>query len=173
MAIYALGDVEPQIHETAFVHPQATVIGDVHIGAGSSIWPQAVLRGDGKSGIRIGENTSIQDGSVIHMTDEHPTIVGDRCVIGHLVHLEGCTVENDVLVGNGAVVLHRARLRSWSLVGSNAVVTNDTEVPSRAMALGIPAKILPDRVTDEAITHGSGTYTERAQIYRRDLRRLD
>ena len=173
MAIYALGDVEPQIHETAFVHPQATVIGDVRIGAGSSIWPQAVLRGDGASGIRIGENTSIQDGSVIHMTDEHPTIVGDRCVIGHLVHLEGCTVEDDVLVGNGAVVLHRALLRSWSLVGSNAVVTNDTELPSRAMALGIPAKILPDRVTDEAITHGSDTYTERAQIYRRDLRRLD
>lgn len=173
VAIYALGDVEPQIDSTAFVHPQATVIGNVTIGAGSSIWPSAVLRGDGKSRIEIGEDTSIQDGSVIHVTDEHPTIVGSRCVVGHLVHLEGCTVEDDVLVGNGAVVLHRVVLRSWSLVGSNAVVTNDTEVPSRAMALGIPAKIVPDRVVDEAITHGAMTYKARAQVYKRDLRRLD
>ncbi|MFT7599092.1 MAG: carbonic anhydrase/acetyltransferase-like protein (isoleucine patch superfamily) [Acidimicrobiales bacterium] len=173
MAIYALGDVEPKIHETAFVHPQATVIGNVEIGAGSSIWPQAVLRGDGLSYIRVGVESSIQDGSVIHVTDQHPTIVGDRCVIGHLVHLEGCTVEDDVLVGNGAVVLHRVVLHSWSLVGSNAVVTNDTIVPSRAMALGIPAKILPDRVADEAITYGANTYKERAQRYRQELRRLD
>lgn len=173
VAIYALGDLAPTIDDTAFIHPQATVIGNVTIGAGSSVWPSAVLRGDGKSNIEIGEDTSIQDGSVIHVTDEHPTIVGDRCVIGHLVHLEGCIVEDDVLVGNGAVVLHRALLRSWSLVGSNAVVTNDTELPSRAMALGIPAKILPDRVVDEAITHGAMTYKARAQHYRKELRRLD
>ena len=173
MALYALGDVEPRIHETAFIHPQATVIGDVHVGAGSSVWPSAVLRGDGEGCIRVGEGTSIQDGSVLHTTDDHQTIVGDRCVIGHMVHLEGCVVEDDVLVGNGAVVLHRAVLRSWSLVGSNAVVTNDTEVPSRAMALGVPAKILLDRVEREAITYGADKYLERAQIYRQQLRRLD
>lgn len=154
------------------MHPQATVIGDVRIGAGSSIWPQAVLRGDGESGIRIGENTSIQDGSVIHMTDEHPTIVGDRCVIGHLVHLEGCTVEDFALVGNGAVVLHRAVISTGSLVGSNAVVPNNMVVPSGAMALGIPAKIREDKVTPDMIQHGVDSYSARAQRYRQDLRRL-
>lgn len=172
MAIYALGDRIPVIHPTAFVHPQATVIGDVHLGEGSSVWPSAVLRGDGKGCIRIGDFTSIQDGSVLHTTDNHPTVVGSRCVVGHLVHLEGCVVEDDVLVGNGAVVLHRAVLRSWSLVGSNAVVTNDTEVPSHGMALGIPAKILTDRVNPETITDAVAKYTERAQRYRRELRQI-
>ncbi len=168
-----LGDRCPSIHPTAFVHPDATVIGDVVIGEGSSVWPQAVLRGDGLGCIRVGAFTSIQDGSVLHTTDEHPTVVGDRCVVGHIVHLEGCTVEDDVLVGNGSVVLHRAVLRSWSLVGSNAVVTNDTEVPSRAMALGIPAKIVLDRVDPASITSAAEKYTERAQLYRAELRRID
>ncbi len=173
MAIYALGNREPTIDSTAFVHPQATVIGEVTIGAGSSIWPQAVLRGDGRGCIRIGDGTSIQDGTVVHTTDEHPTIVGSRCVIGHLVHLEGCVVEDDVLVGNGSVVLHRALLRTGCLVGSNAVVTNDTEVPSRAMALGIPAKILLDRVDPAMIADAAQKYLERSVSYRTDLRRLD
>lgn len=173
MAIYALGEFVPTIDPTAFVHPDATVIGKVTIGAGSSIWPQAVLRGDGLGSITVGAGTSIQDGSVLHTTDNHPTVVGDRCVIGHIVHLEGCVVEDDVLVGNGSVVLHRAVLHSWSLVGSNAVVTNDTEVPSMAMALGIPAKIYPDKVNKDAITDAAGKYLKRGQTYRQQLRRLD
>jgi carbonic anhydrase/acetyltransferase-like protein (isoleucine patch superfamily) len=172
MAVYALGGAEPRIHPTAFVHPQATVIGDVEIGAESSVWPSAVLRGD-EGLIRIGRRSSIQDCSVIHTTDEHPTIVGDECVIGHIVHLEGCTVEDRALVGNGAVVLHRAVIRTGALVGSNAVVPNDMEVPTGAMALGVPAKILPDKVTMDMILPGVEAYIERARMYRSQLRRLD
>ena len=121
MPIYALGDHEPTIDSTAYVHPDAVVIGNVFIGAESSIWPCAVLRGDDGT-IRIGDRTSIQDGSVIHCTAELDTVVGNECVIGHMVHLEGCTVEDRSLVGNGAVVLHRAVVSTGSLVGSNAVV---------------------------------------------------
>ncbi len=172
MAVYALGGAEPKIHPTAFVHPQATVIGNVEIGAESSVWPSAVLRGD-EGFIRIGDRSSVQDCSVLHTTPEHPTIVGDECVIGHIVHLEGCTIEDRALVGNGAVVLHRAIIRTGSLVGSNAVVPNDMEVPTGAMALGVPAKIREGKVTIDMITDGVEAYVERARLYRSQLRRLD
>ena len=121
MAIYALGDRVPTIDPTAFVHPDAVLIGSVTIGAESSIWPAAVLRGD-HGDITIGARTSIQDGTVIHTTPECPTKVGDDCVIGHLVHLEGCTIENFALVGSGSTVLHNAVVRSGSLVGAGALV---------------------------------------------------
>ena len=171
MAIYALGSSEPKIHPEAFVHPDAVVIGNVEIGAGSSIWPHAVLRGD-YGRIVIGNDSSIQDGTVIHATDELPTIVGDRCVIGHIVHLEGCIIEDDALVGSGSVVLHRCKVRSHSLVGANAVVTNDTEVPSHAMALGIPAKIFMDKVKVGEFLDSVNLYVENAKRYKADLRRI-
>lgn len=172
MPIYALGDAVPRIHPDAFVHPDATIIGRVWIGAQSSVWPQAVLRGDNGE-IRIGERTSIQDGSVLHATPDHFTIIGDDCVIGHLVHLEGCTIESGSLVGNAAVVLHRAVVRTCALVGSNAVVPNDMEVPSRAMALGVPAKIRPDCVVPEMIAMGAKSYVDNGARYKRDLRLVD
>jgi carbonic anhydrase/acetyltransferase-like protein (isoleucine patch superfamily) len=173
MAIYALGDAEPDIHADAFVHPDATVIGNVTIGAGSSIWPQAVLRGD-YGWIRIGERTSIQDGSVIHCTEHHPTIVGNDCVIGHLVHLEGCTVEDGALVGTNSVVLHRAVIGAGALVGASALVPNAMVVPAKAMALGVPAKLKLDAVDpDVMIAMSARNYVDNAVIYRDQLRRLD
>ena len=135
MPIYAIGDQVPRIDPSAYVHPDAVVMGDVVVGAESSIWPGAVLRGD-DGGIVVGERTSIQDNTVVHTTAEHPTRVGSDCVIGHIVHLEGCVIEDGSLVGSGSVVLHRAVVRSGALVGANAVVPNDMEVPSGAMALG-------------------------------------
>ncbi len=172
MAIYALGDQVPDIHPDAFVHPDATIIGSVTIGAESSIWPQAVLRGD-TGVIVIGARTSIQDGSVLHTTPFHPTTVGDDCVVGHIVHLESCTIESGSLVGNGSIVLHRAIVRSGSLVGSNAVVTNDMEVPTGAMALGIPAKLRLDCVTPEMISLAAASYVDNSRRYMKELRRLD
>ena len=173
MAIFALGDLVPQIDPTAFVHPDATVIGNVTIGPESTIWPQAVLRGDYGS-ITIGARTSIQDGSVIHTTERHPTVIGDDCVIGHLVHVECCTIEDRALVGSGSIVLHRAIIRSEALVGANAVVPNDMEVPSRAMALGVPAKIRLDAVEPELMIQlGARQYVENGARYRTGLRRLD
>jgi carbonic anhydrase/acetyltransferase-like protein (isoleucine patch superfamily) len=172
MPIYALGDIEPRIHPGAYVHPDAVVIGDVEIGEQASIWPQAVLRGDDGQ-IFVGARTSIQDGCVLHTTREFPTTVGADCVIGHLVHLEGCTIEDGALVGNGSVVLHRAVVRSGALVGSGAVVPNGMEVPSGAMALGIPAKIRPDSVDPRGISMARDSYVARISRYRDELRRLD
>jgi carbonic anhydrase/acetyltransferase-like protein (isoleucine patch superfamily) len=171
--IYALGDREPEIDPTAYVHPDAVVIGDVRLGPESSVWPGAVLRGDGAP-ITVGARTSIQDGSVLHVTPFHATSVGAECVIGHLVHLEGCTIEDGSLVGSGAVVLHDAVVRKEALVAAGAVVSGGVEVPSRAMALGIPAKIRPDAVDPERMIRlGMLSYIERSAHYRAHLRRLD
>ena len=173
MPIYALGDVAPEIDPSAFVHPDAVVIGAVRIGAESSVWPSAVIRGDEPEGIiTIGARTSIQDGTVVHTTSESPTTVGDDCVIGHLVHLEGCVIESGCLVGSGSIVLHRVVLRSGSMVAANAVVLNDTEVPSGALALGVPAKIREGAAQAEAIVEGALAYVGRARRYRAELRRV-
>jgi carbonic anhydrase/acetyltransferase-like protein (isoleucine patch superfamily) len=174
MAVYALGDLVPNIDPTAFVHPDATVIGNVTIGPDSTIWPQAVLRGDYGS-ITVGARTSIQDGSVIHATHADPTVIGDDCVIGHLVHMECCTIESGALVGSGSIVLHRVIVRSEAVVGANAVVPNDMEVPSRAMALGVPAKLRLDAVKDPdgAIGRGARNYVRNGERYRNELRRID
>src|SRR5262245_42286891 len=171
--IYALGELVPSIDPTAYVHPDAVLIGDVRLGPEASVWPGAVLRGD-SSAVTVGARTSVQDGSVLHVTPMHPTTVGEECVIGHLVHLEGCTIEDGALVGSGSIVLHDAVVGSGALVGAGAVVSGGTEVPPGAMALGIPARIRPDAVDAETmIRMPMLSYVERAGHYRRHLRRLD
>ena len=172
MTIYALGDAVPDIHPDAWVHPDATVIGHVTIGPESTIWPHAVLRGD-YGWIRVGARTSIQDGTVIHCTAELPTIIGDDCVIGHLAHLECCTVEDRALVGTNSVVLHRATVRTHALVGASALVPNGMEVPSRAMALGVPARLRVDVVTDDMIEPNAANYVRNGRRYAAQLRRVD
>jgi carbonic anhydrase/acetyltransferase-like protein (isoleucine patch superfamily) len=172
MPIYALGSQEPTIAADAFVHPDAVLIGSVTIGAQSSVWPCAVLRGD-EGEIRIGASTSVQDGCVLHTTPEVPTVVGDRCVIGHIVHLEACHIHDDVLVGNGSIVLHRVQVESWSIVAANSVVLNDTLVPSGSIAVGSPAVVKEGRARPELITEGVAAYVARAERFRRELRRVD
>ena len=172
MPVYALGDQIPSIHRDAYVHPDAVVIGNVSIGANSSVWPGAVLRGD-DGAIIIGERTSVQDNCVVHTTVDQATVVLDDCVIGHLVHLEACTIGPWSLIGNGSIVLHRAVVNSWAIVAANAVVLNDTIVPSGALAVGTPAVIKEGRARREDIEHGVATYVERANRFRSMLRRID
>ena len=148
MAIYALGDRVPDIHPDAFVHPDATVIGSVAIGADSSIWPRAVLRGD-YGQITIGQRTSIQDGSVIHTTQLQPTVIGDDCVIGHLVHMECCTIEDGCLVGMGAVILNGAHVGAGSLIAAGAVVAQGAVIPPGSLVAGVPGKVRRELSADE------------------------
>jgi carbonic anhydrase/acetyltransferase-like protein (isoleucine patch superfamily) len=115
----------------------------------------------------------VQDNCVIHTTAEQSTVVGDNCVIGHMVHLEACTIEPWCLIGNGSMVLHRVIVRSWAIVAANAVVLNDMEIPSGALAVGTPAVIKEGRVRREQIEHGVATYVERAAKFRTLLRRID
>lgn len=172
MPIYALGDSEPTIDPTAFVHPDAVLIGDVRIGPEASIWPGAVLRGDGGGYIDIGAQTSIQDNSVLHTVPGSPTTVGNRCLIGHIVHLEGCTINDGAMVGNAAMVLHRSVIGTGAIVAANSVVLYDVEVPPGALAVGSPALIKEGRANAAMIEIGVASYLERARSYPTDLRRI-
>jgi len=172
MALYSLGASTPNIDADAYVHPDAVLIGAVTLGAGSSVWPGAVIRAD-DAPIVIGARTSIQDGSVVHTTVPFPTMIGDDVVVGHMVHLEGCTIEDLTLIGSGSVVLHEAVVHTGSIVGANAVVTNRMVVPSGSMALGVPAKVRPADVSVELIRLNADNYVQRARRYRAELRRVD
>lgn len=172
MAIYALGDLVPDISPEAFVHPEAVIIGAVTIGPRASIWPTAVLRAD-HGRILIGQETSIQDGTVIHVSTGLDTIIGSRCVVGHNAHIEGATIEDDALVGSGSVVLHRVRVCSHAVVGAGAVVREGTVVPSFALAVGVPAVIKTDAVTEGSFQSNVEMYLHNVDWYRRDLRRID
>jgi carbonic anhydrase/acetyltransferase-like protein (isoleucine patch superfamily) len=172
--VYALGDLAPDIHPGAYVHPDAVLIGAVVLGAEASVWPGAVLRADfGR--ILVGRRTSIQDGTVLHTTVEWPTVVGADCVVGHNVHMEGCTIEDRCLVGSGSVVLNRAVVRRGSVVGANALVTEDAEVPESSLALGVPARIRPVDAGEQEkwIDFAVREYRDNAVRYRSELRRIE
>lgn len=130
----------PIIAADAYVDRAATVIGEVTLGARSSIWPNATVRGDVHF-IRIGSESNIQDGAVLHgMKNAHPTIIGDRCTIGHNATVHGCTLEDDVLVGMGAVILNGAHIGAGSIVAAGALVLEGVQVPPGTLVAGVPAK---------------------------------
>ena len=172
MAVYALGDRVPDVDPSAYVHPLAVVIGSVVLGPEASVWPNAVLRADDNE-IRIGARTSVQDNAVLHCTSHLPTLVGEDVTLGHLCHLEGCTIEDRALVGVGAVVLHEAVVGRGSIVGANAVVRNGQVVPPLSMALGVPATIREGVVPEDANMFNANTYVQRGREFRDTLRRLD
>lgn len=171
MAICALDDHEPSIDPSAYVHPDATVIGRVTIGTESTVWPGAVLRGD-FGDVVVGARTSVQDGTVVHTTESCPTVIGGECVIGHNAHLEGCTVEARCLIGSGSIVLNRV---TGSVVGAQALVSEDTVVPPGTMALGVPARARPVDPELQAswIDFAVQEYVDNGRAYARGLRRLD
>lgn len=162
----------PRIDPHAFVHPDATVIGNVFIGSESTVWAGAVLRGDFGE-IAVGQRTSVQDGSVLHAGPGFPTILGDGCVVGHIVHLEGCRLEDECLVGSGAIVLHHAVVGAGATVGAGAVVRAGTRIPPRALAVGVPARIKADASRVDAIRLACAEYVGNGRRYRAELRRMD
>lgn len=131
-----------------------------------------MLRGDDGE-IVIGEETSVQDGSILHTTPMWPTVLGDRVTIGHNAHLEACTIEDRALVGSGSIVLHRAVVGREAIVGAGAFVGNNKRVPPLAMALGVPAVIREDAVEPGHFDHGVDSYVNRVARYVGELRRLD
>lgn len=142
--------VEPKIAATAFIEESAHIIGDVHIGEHSSIWFGCVLRGDVYH-IRIGDNTNIQDGTVIHVTSgTHATIIGDSVTVGHRAVLHGCTVQNRSLIGIGSIILDDVVIGEESFIAAGSLVTPGTRIPPRSLVLGAPARVRR-QVTDEEI----------------------
>lgn len=160
--IEAVGDLVPKIHPTAWVHPRATVMGDVEIGPRSSVWPGAVLRGD-FGAIRVGAMTSIQDNAVLHAGPRAPTVVGDECVIAHQAFIETAVVEDVCMVAVGAKVLPGAVLRRGAVAAAGAVLVGGLEVPGGKRAVGVPARLAPNPMPDEDyIREGARNYAELA-----------
>jgi carbonic anhydrase/acetyltransferase-like protein (isoleucine patch superfamily) len=139
MAIQA-GEVLINIHPTAFIAPGAVVVGDVTLGARSSVWYQAVVRGD-VAPIQIGEATNVQDGSVIHVDAGVPATIGARVGIGHRVILHGCTIEDECLIGMGSVVLNGVSVGTGSVVAAGAVLPEGLRVPPGSLVVGVPGRV--------------------------------
>ncbi len=136
--------VSPQIPEDCFIAPNATIVGDVIMGSECSIWFNAVVRGD-VNRIRMGNKVNIQDGACIHCTyQKTETVIGNNVSIGHHAIVHGCTVEDNVLIGMGAIVMDRAKIGKNSIIAAGAVVLEDTEVPAGSIFAGIPAKKVKD-----------------------------
>jgi carbonic anhydrase/acetyltransferase-like protein (isoleucine patch superfamily) len=171
MPIYALGEWEPDIDETAFVHPDAVVIGRVRIGPEASVWPCAVLRGDHGT-IEVGARTSVQDGTVVHTTAEWFTVIGADCVVGHNAHLEGCVIEDRCLIGSGSVMLNRVSVGAGAIVAASALVPEGFQVPPGALVAGVPATIKKTAVSTEWTTSAVKHYIDSARLYKTTLRRL-
>jgi gamma-carbonic anhydrase len=159
---------QPQIHPSVFVAESAQVIGDVHIGAESSVWFNTVVRGDIHF-IRIGERTNIQDNCVLHVRkDSHPVILEDEITVGHSVTLHGCYVERGALIGIGAIVLDDARIGARSIVAAGSLVAPGTVVPPESLVMGMPARVKRFLTADEvaSLTAYWQNYVEYAQWYR-------
>lgn len=171
MPIYELDGRVPIVDPTAFIHPDAVLIGDVRIGKRVSVWPTAVLRGD-SSFISIGDETSIQDGTIIHCQTNNPTIIGNRCVIGHNTHLEGCVVEDKCLIGSGSTVLEKVLIKTGSLVAAQSLVPPGKLVPANSLALGVPVKIRENAVADNVFEEGVEHYLELCEIYKKTLKKI-
>ena len=173
MAIYALGERCPQIHPSAFVHESAVVIGDVRIGARASIWPGAVLRGDNEP-IIIGEESNVQDGSILHTDIGVPLTIGARVSVGHQCMLHGCTVEDGALIGIQAVLLNHSVIGKGSLVGAASLVTERKSFEAGSLIIGSPAKAVralrPEEI--EGLLKNAQSYVAHALEYQSHQRRL-
>lgn len=138
----------PSVHPSAFLHPRAVVEGAVTVGAKSSIWPCAVLRGDIEP-IEVGEGTNIQDGAVIHVADGLPARIGDRVTVGHLAMIHACEVGDECLVGMHAILLDGCKVGARSIIGAGALVTKGMVIPRGSLVLGSPAKVVRSLSAEE------------------------
>jgi carbonic anhydrase/acetyltransferase-like protein (isoleucine patch superfamily) len=137
----AFRGTSPRIHPTAFIDTSAQVIGDVEIGEESSVWMCAVIRGDVHS-IRIGRRTNIQDGAIVHaMTGTHPTSIGANVTVGHAALIHGCTIEDQCLIGLGAILLNGAHVGAGSIVAAGTLLVEGQRVPARSLVMGSPGKV--------------------------------
>jgi len=163
-------DKKPKIHPSVFVAPGAHVIGDVTVGKGSSVWFGAVLRGDIHS-IRVGQNTNIQDGCVLHVDRDKPCVLKNGIIMGHQATAHACRVEDGVLIGIGARILSGAKIGAFSLIGAGSLVLENAVIPPYSFVLGAPAKVVRTLSAKEAPAHvpWAQRYSKLSKIYKKYL----
>ena len=171
MPIRALGDRRPRIDATAYVADGAQLIGDVVLGAGASVWFNAVLRGDTEQ-ITVGPGSNVQDGAILHADPGFPCTVGTGVVTGHGAILHGCRIGDDCLIGMGAIILNGATIGPGSIVAAGGLIPEGKESPPRSLIMGVPAKVVREATEQdlERIAVGARHYQDRARIYRTQLR---
>ena len=173
MSIYQLDDLVPEVDPSAFVADSAQVIGDVNLGADSSVWFGTVIRGDSDH-IRVGAGSNIQDASVLHADRGFPLTIGERVTVGHQVMLHGCTIGDETLIGIGAVVLNGAKIGKNCLVGAGSLVTEGKEFPDGSMIMGTPAKVVrelsPEQI--EGLRQSAKHYVENARRFKAGLKKI-
>jgi carbonic anhydrase/acetyltransferase-like protein (isoleucine patch superfamily) len=175
MPLYRINGFSPTLDpEQVWIAPSADVIGDVRLANGASIWFGAVIRGD-NTPIIIGAESNIQEGAMLHSDPGAPLSIGARCTVGHHAVLHGCTIEDEVLIGMGAIILNRAVIGAGSIVGAGALVTEDKSFPPGSLIIGAPAKAV--RTLDEraaaALKLSAAHYVEKAQANMTGLERID
>lgn len=174
MPLYSLGPKAPQIHPSAWVAPNATVIGDIRLAEQASIWWNATLRGDNDP-IHIGPQTNIQDGSVLHTDEGVPMHIGARVTVGHLVMLHGCTIGDGSLIGIGSVILNRAVIGQHCIVGANTLIPEGKVFPERCLIVGSPGKVVRELNDEEVarLLQSAAHYVDNARRYQAQMQRLD
>ena len=156
----------PRVHPSVFIDSSAQVIGDVEIGEESSVWMMVVIRGDVHR-IRIGRRSNVQDGTIVHvMKDTHPTIIGDNVTIGHAAVIHGCTIEDQCLIGMGAILLNGSHVGTGSIIAAGSLVPERMVIPPRSLVMGSPAKV-KRQLGDEAVAEIQ-MYADRYVSYRLD-----
>ena len=159
-----MGKIDP----TAFIHPTAVVLGDVTLGKRVSVWPTAVLRGDSDV-IVIGDDSNVQDGTVVHADEGIPTHIGRRVAIGHRAIVHGATIDDDVLIGMGAILLNGSRVGTGSIIAAGAVLTEGKRIPENSLVIGVPGRIVRQTTSEERerIRKTVEAYLELQQQHRR------
>lgn len=172
--LYTLGGHSPTLLEDdVFVAPDAAVIGRVTLGKGASVWFGTVIRGDGNT-IAIGDNTNVQDNSVVHIDSDAPAVIGNDVTIGHAAVVHGCTIGDCSLIGIGATILSHAKIGRFCLVGAGALITERKEFPDRSLIIGAPARRIRE-VTDEEVEmlrESAAHYAALGRRYRNELKPL-
>jgi|SRR6185436_18141384 len=173
MAIYELDGVRPETDGPHWIADSATVLGRVKLKRNASVWFNAVLRGDNDP-IVVGENSNVQDGSVLHTDIGNPTIIGDNCTIGHMVMLHGCTIGDNTLIGIGSIILNGAKIGKNCLIGANTLITEGKVIPDGSMVMGAPGKVVRELNEQQVgmITFSAHHYVENWQRYAKGLKRI-
>lgn len=173
MSVYNLGDVSPELPGDGeyWIAPNAAVVGRVILKKNASVWWGATLRGDNDP-IEIGENSNVQDGSVLHTDTGFPLTIGANVTVGHMVMLHGCTIGDNSLIGIGSIVLNGARIGRNCLIGANCLITEGKEIPDNSLVMGAPGKVVRELSDAQAqmIVGGSLHYVENWRRYQRDLK---
>lgn len=172
MGIYNLGDVAPELPDDGeyWIAPNAAVMGRVILKKNASVWWGATLRGDNDP-IVVGENSNIQDGSVLHTDTGSPLTIGANVTVGHMVMLHGCTIGDNSLVGIGSIILNGARIGKNCLIGANCLITEGKEIPDNSLVMGAPGKVVRE-VSEQQVMILTGSalhYVENWKRYRREL----